>query len=215
MDQSSPISFRDAVPQDVEAAVPLIYSSGPVAFDYIFSVEGKGSAKDFLSYCFVRPGGEMGHADHTVAVAGNSIVGIGKTYSADINFKNTRSIAWRIISFYGLLKGLGVIRRGLQFEDMIKPPAKGESTIVHIGVDPAAQGKGIGRGMMEALINKAEKKGSATAVLDVAEENDRARFLYERLGFKITGHIPCELKREDQPESVPGHYRMELSLGKD
>jgi len=200
------------MPEDVKAAVPLIYSSGPVAFDYIFGIEGKGSAQDFLTYCFVRPAGEMGHVDHTIAIAENSVVGIGKTYTADINFKNTRSIAWRILRFYGLLKGIGVIRRGLQFEDMIKPPAKGESTIIHIGVDPAFQGRGIGRSIMKTLISKARKKGSATVVLDVAKKNDVAKMLYEDLGFTIAEHFPCNLKRMDQPDTVPGHYRMELSL---
>ena len=39
-----PLSFRPARPEDVDAAVPLIYSSGPDAFDYAFARPGRNSA---------------------------------------------------------------------------------------------------------------------------------------------------------------------------
>jgi hypothetical protein len=35
------IAFRMATPADAEAALPLIYSSGPAAFDYVLAVPGK------------------------------------------------------------------------------------------------------------------------------------------------------------------------------
>jgi len=35
------ITFRTATPADADAAVPLIYRSGPATFDFVFTVPGK------------------------------------------------------------------------------------------------------------------------------------------------------------------------------
>ncbi len=51
------IKFRPALPDDVEAAVPLIYSSGPDAFDFVFNVPGRATAQDFLRQAFVDGAG--------------------------------------------------------------------------------------------------------------------------------------------------------------
>jgi hypothetical protein len=42
------IQFRPATPEDVEQAIPLIYSSGPAAFDYIFTHNTPGSCPNQL-----------------------------------------------------------------------------------------------------------------------------------------------------------------------
>ena len=42
------LQFRPARAEDVDAAIALIYSSGPAAFDYVFAGTPKGSAQDFL-----------------------------------------------------------------------------------------------------------------------------------------------------------------------
>lgn len=47
------ITFRPACPSDADAAVPLIYSSGPAAFDHVFSVPGKATALGFLRRALV------------------------------------------------------------------------------------------------------------------------------------------------------------------
>jgi hypothetical protein len=63
--------------------VPLIYSSGPAAFDFVFATE-KHSAQDFLRTAFIDGAGEFGFRNHTVAVAKNIVVGIGAAFSGDI-----------------------------------------------------------------------------------------------------------------------------------
>ena len=205
-------SFRLAVPNDVHEAVPLIYSSGPEAFDYIFEVKSKGSAQDFIHYAFRSEGGEMGFGKHTCAIVNDRVVGIGAGFGAKSNIPHTLNIAWKILRFYGVLQGLGVMIRGLRFERMISPPSKGEFAIVHIGVDPSMQRRGIGYKLMNHLIEIARTSGYHSAILDVAERNDNARLLYERLGFKIKHHSPSSLKGKDQSKTVPGHYLMKLIL---
>ncbi|MFP6596406.1 MAG: hypothetical protein VCC01_03025 [Candidatus Hydrogenedentota bacterium] len=60
------IQFRPAIPEDVEQAIPLIYSSGPAAFDCIFSHKTPINALEFLRRTFIKPVGELGYQNHIV-----------------------------------------------------------------------------------------------------------------------------------------------------
>lgn len=50
------------------------------------------------------------------------------------------------------------------------------------------RGRGLGSALIEALADEARARGYARLRLDVADQNDRARALYERLGFDPAGH---------------------------
>lgn len=76
----------------------------------------------------------------------------------------------------------------------------GEAHILNISVDPEAQGLGVGRKIMEHLIEIARKKAQ-TLFLEVRPSNTRAQALYESLGFNEIGirqdYYPAENGRED------------------
>ncbi|MDR1975507.1 MAG: GNAT family N-acetyltransferase [Campylobacteraceae bacterium] len=48
------------------------------------------------------------------------------------------------------------------------------------------RGQGIGRRLMEAVIDEAKRRGSARVTLEVREDNGVAQKLYRELGFKET-----------------------------
>jgi ribosomal protein S18 acetylase RimI-like enzyme len=50
------------------------------------------------------------------------------------------------------------------------------------------RGRGLGSALIEALAAEARARGYGSMRLDVADHNDRARALYERLGFDPAGH---------------------------
>ncbi|NUM49443.1 MAG: GNAT family N-acetyltransferase, partial [Anaerolineales bacterium] len=75
------LHFRVATPADTEAAIPLIYSSGPAAFDYVFKHPARGTALDFLRHAFADGAGEFGYRNHTIVETGGQIVGIGACFS--------------------------------------------------------------------------------------------------------------------------------------
>ncbi len=63
-------------------------------------------------------------------------------------------------------------------------PAGAEAEVHTIAVDPAHQGRGIGRALLRALLVLA---GSATVFLEVRTDNEPAMALYRSEGFAVVG----------------------------
>ncbi len=147
------ISFRPCRPDDVEQALPLIYSSGPLAFDYVFCDTDASQSLAFLRAAFMQKGTEFSHQQHTVAILDGQVVGIGAVRWAQQNTGFTLAAAKAIFAFYGLAGGLRVIIRGLKIE------------------------------LIDQLIAQIRARGLGIAGLDVAQTNPRAQALYTALGF--------------------------------
>ena len=60
--------------------------------------------------------------------------------------------------------------------------------VVGVWVDPDYRGRGLGAGVVEAVVAWGTERGAATARLWVNVENDTAIRVYERLGFAATDH---------------------------
>lgn len=61
-----------------------------------------------------------------------------------------------------------------------------------LAVDPAAQGKGVGRALVDAAVAEAGRRGATKVALRVLSENPGARRLYERCGFVVEGVLRGE-----------------------
>ncbi len=202
------VQLRPARAEDAAEAGPLIYSSGPAVFDYIFRHPPCGPVLEFLRRAFVGGAGELGFRAHTVAVTENKIIGIGAAFSGESGLAFMLAAARQIFSFYDWRHSLSVIRRGLQVEPLIPLPTGGLHYITHVGIAPAWQGRGVGTLLVERLLAQGRAVGRAVAALDVAVTNPRAQALYERLGFVVTR----ERAAARQPAPIAPHRRMERSL---
>jgi [ribosomal protein S18]-alanine N-acetyltransferase len=69
---------------------------------------------------------------------------------------------------------------------LVAGPPRAEAEIHTIGVDPAFQGRGIGRALLRGLLAVADA-ARATVFLEVRTDNDAARGLYESEGFAVVG----------------------------
>jgi len=201
------VRFRPAAAEDAAAAVPLIYSSGPAAFDYVFAVRDGGEALGFLQRCFVDGAGEFGWRNHWVGVIEDRVVAVGAGYGAETKWPFTLAAARQILSHYGQRHGLGVISRGLRVESVIRPPDGDMLYLAHLAVVPELRGRGVGGALIDQLVGMARAAGRARVVLDVAASNPRAEALYRRAGFKVTGERTSKLA--NARGQVPDHRRME------
>ena len=58
-------------------------------------------------------------------------------------------------------------------------------------------GRGIGTAMFRELIAAAKERGVTQLELDYIEGNDRGRALYEKMGFRPWGELPCGVRQSD------------------
>lgn len=205
----SNIVIRPSLPEDAALAVPLIYSSGPAAFDYVFKTN-KFSAQDFLNYAFVRSGGAFSFQNHHSVLLDDKLVGAGAVFTGDQTLGFTYYDAKKIIGFYKW-EALGIIKRGLAIEGLIKPPKKPEVSLEHLGIHESERGTGLGTKMIGELMKNPKIKNQKRFVLDVSSENPRAQQLYERLGFALTK--TCVSRLNNRFGHVVDHYRMERKIG--
>jgi ribosomal protein S18 acetylase RimI-like enzyme len=201
------VRFRAATAQDAMAAVPLIHSSGPAAFDYVFAVPGRSTAPAFLQRAFIDGAGEFGWRNHIVGELEGVVVAVGAGFGGAAALAFTLAAARQIFAHYGLRHAPGVIARGLKVERVIPPPARGMHYLAHLGVSPLLRDQGIGRALIDELIRRGVQAGRSRMVLDVAASNPRAQALYERLGFAVTGERHSALANAQG--ALPDHRRME------
>src|SRR6266851_5383530 len=62
-----------------------------------------------------------------------------------------------------------------------------QADVVTLAVNPARWGEGTGTALLTALVDEAEKRGYEEVLLEVREDNPRARQLYLRHGFAEIG----------------------------
>ncbi len=181
---------RPCRPEDAPDAVPLVYSSGPAVFRWVFSVRRDDEALEFLERAFRQGGSEFGFDNHHGLERDGRLVAVGASWTAEDSGRFTRAALRQIPGHYGLATGLRVMGRGLRIERVLPPPAPGVLYVGHLGVAPELRGQGLGQRVIDHLEAGARRRGLAAACLDVALGNPRARSLYERLGYGAPQRLP-------------------------
>lgn len=200
---SEPV-FRRAVAADADVAVPLLYRSGPAAFDHVFATTGS-TAQQFLRRAFVDGRGLFGCHQHWVGERDGQVVVAGTAFSGRANLSNNVAVVRQMLVHYRA-RSLPVMWRGLQLERLIAPPPADVWYLAHLGVAPGLTGQGIGSAFIAHLLERGRRAGFARAGLDVAASNPQARRLYERMGFQ-----PAHLRISALP-GLPDHQFMTRPL---
>ncbi|TGL77095.1 GNAT family N-acetyltransferase [Leptospira yasudae] len=196
------LQIRPSELQDVDAVVPLIYSSGPAAWDFVFTQNDK-TPFDFLRSSFIKRGNTISYTNHFVAEIQGEVVGAILSYRQPSFLLLNGGTALRIISVYGL-SAPKVMGRGLTTEGMIKPPKPGRLYLGHIAVSEKHRGKGIGKELIRFVANCFPD--FKTLSLDVSQKNEAAIALYKGLGFRT-----IEARAFSGPAGkIPDHYYMEV-----
>ena len=204
------IEFRPCRTDDAESAVPLIISSGPAAFDYIFADSGPEQTARFVARAFRDDGMELGYSAHTAMLLEGRLAAIGALWHAGNALPFMLAGVHQIYRHYGPLAGTRVVVRGLRMETVVKPPRKGVAYLGHFGVTLELQGQGLGTLLVKHLIEQARLQGFAHAALDVSSGNPRAQKLYEQLGFTVKKTNVADHRRTFG--HIVDHRYMEMAI---
>jgi len=84
-----------------------------------------------------------------------------------------------------------------------------EAEVLTFGVARPARRRGVGRRLLSAALSEAARRSAAHMFLEVAEDNDAARKLYESAGFVRAGRRPAYY-HDATPELVAGGAALVL-----
>lgn len=107
-------------------------------------------------------------------------------------FRDCLAVGYRchVVLQDGMIAGYGVMTA-----------AVGEAHILNLCVDPHQRRRGLGRALLNHLIEDARAAGATTLLLEVRPSNAAGIALYEQLGFKRIGmrkdYYPAKGGRED------------------
>jgi ribosomal-protein-alanine N-acetyltransferase len=74
--------------------------------------------------------------------------------------------------------------------------AAGEAEILSVATDPARRGRGVGRALLDLHLRRLAGLGTQAVFLEVDENNEPARKLYRRAGFREVGRRPGYYRRD-------------------
>ncbi len=175
--------IRPAIPEDIEAILPLMFRSGPEAFTYLLQTKTK-KPEAFLRFCLADGAGFFGWRAQTVVVQDNEVVASGAFYNGKAYHQYSFSLFKQVLQFYSVREAIGVLWRSVQLRPLMLPPDNDTHYVANLGTRADKQGQGIGRFLLTSEMNKARELGRGFYALDVAETNPRAQKLYESLGLK-------------------------------
>ncbi len=88
-----------------------------------------------------------------------------------------------------------------------------ECEILSLGVAPEHRGRGIGVRLVTAAVDKACTLGAQRLFLEVAEDNETARWLYTAQGFTPVGRRPGYYKRRGAASVAALTLRLDVTSG--
>ncbi|EIF69397.1 acetyltransferase protein [Burkholderia pseudomallei 1258a] len=186
--RSSPWRFRAAAASDAHACAPLVFESGVREFGY-FLGEPPARCIAFLAFAFASKHGRFSWRRHRVALGGDGTVSaVLAAHDGRATTFDDLHVAWMLLRFFGVARTIRMLLRGLVLESELPAPKRSQTLIAHCSTEARVRGCGA----FSALFDDAMRAGllgvepGREVVLDVLASNERARALYERLGFAAT-----------------------------
>ena len=200
------IKKLDLNKHDLEMVSELIYETDKNLFGTFLDKKQDIAVKK-LRKLIVAGGNSYGN-EHVYTDEGHNgkIKGILVAFRGDeVKFLDEARVFWNTMNFFDFLK-LTLIKP--VYDRITASSIEGNDLYIgNLVVTPEYRGQGIGTEIIEYAFQLAREKNCKRVLLDVIFENDRAKNLYERMGFRVC----CE-KNFKWLGNSEGTYGMEYII---
>jgi len=166
--------IRNAKPGDAKAVAPLIIQAMGELANKFSKTTDETKTLGLFEYFFSQQNNQYSHENTLVFEENSQILGTLNAYDGG-KLTQLRK------NFTDYLR----IHNNIEDFNPEEETEAGEFYLDTISVAPSAQGRGIGKQLIYAGINWAEKFGHHTVGLLVEQDNENALRLYEKMGFLI------------------------------
>lgn len=204
------ITFRQAAPEDAKAASRLMFETFPQKATFIIGLGDELRAKRILERLFKIPRHRLSYSTTQLVIHQGQIIGLFTSFPGFRLSKLDRRLDFLILRQYALRGKIAVFLRGWPLF-FIKEAGRKEYFVSNIAVKKRQRGRGIGEITLSEIEALARGSGFKKISLMVAIENQAAKRLYERNGFR-TAAIHLETNKR-LPYLGAGYQRMVKDLG--
>ena len=179
------MTFRAACANDAAPCAPLVFASGVGEFGF-FLGESDARCIAFLQQAFRSRHGRFSWRRHRVAVGADGTVhAVMAIHDGRRTMFDDVHVVWALARFFGVRRTIGQLLRGLVLETEIPAPKRAQILVAHCATDESRRGTGIFTALFRDALDcgALPSDGRRDIVLDVLTRNERARVLYERIGF--------------------------------
>lgn len=178
------IEFRPARAADAADLAPLVYESSHELLDFIFG--DRLQAETALANMMARPGGHFGYRFATTMTQDDDIVGLMLGYGRQ------QLVGEELTGMLNMLRATPVSRWphlagrvGRALSGYVPPPAGDAFYINNIAVDGSRRGAGLGRRLLDHVVERSRRERYRCIELDVTAPNSGAIRFYENYGFRV------------------------------
>ena len=202
-------TIRSATVEDAAVGAWLaVMALGNLA-EVLFGLGRQGKARDVLEKLFAQAHNRFSHQFAYLALQGDQAVGLLLAYPGHLMKELAAPMAGQMLKIYGVL-GMGrFLRKALPMIGL-KEAEPDEYFINTVAVLPEHQGQGVGTRLLTHADELARAGGLRKCALSVTLENDSARRLYLRRGYRIVATVPT--RRPLRRVGCRGFYRMVKTL---
>ena len=178
------ILIRPAVPADSDNVARLIYLSMGIEADWLFGQEKGHSTHQVLTRLFLKRGNRISYPLSSLAEQNGKVAGLLLAYPGGRLSRFNWMTGWQLLGVFGLAATVRLARKQSAYGEL-KETESDEFYISNLGVFPDLQGEGIGTMLMKRAEELARKAGLFKCSLIVTFGHEKARRLYEHLGYTV------------------------------
>jgi len=204
------VIIRSSNYRDASLGAYLLYLTMGRLADFLFGFNDPVKARDVLARLFAYDNNRFSYQFADVAVINKQVVALLLAYPSKLMKRLEIPTARQLFNVYGCSGMLRFLRNALPLI-RVKEAERGEYSIDAVAVLPGFQGRGIGTRLLTYAEEKASGAGLARCSMTVDVVNERARRLYQRLGYQTVATVG--IKRLQQRIGYQGFYRMVKDLG--
>ncbi|QRG69474.1 GNAT family N-acetyltransferase [Brevibacillus choshinensis] len=169
--------IRRATPTDADFAAPLIYEAiGDIAHSLTGATEPNEVIR-VMSQFFAQTGNRLSYENAVIAMDKDKPVGLALFYHGSQTQRLDRPFEEHVKRVTG------------ETPHIVKEARDDEFYLDTVVVSGDSRGKGIGKALLNAFEEESERRGHEKIALLVDEDNQRARKLYESIGYRQDGTI--------------------------
>ena len=185
------LTIRPARPDDAPLAAQLLHLSMDAFTGLLFGARAGCSVADMLAVLFTREGGRLSFRHASIAEVDGKVAGLLIAYPAKFLTRLDLETGRHMLTLSGLAGIVHLIRQLFPYRN-VREAESGEYYVSNLAVLSRLQRRGIGARLLACADEQARAAGLQKCSLMVALDNDGARRLYERMGYRVvlTHRVP-------------------------